>query len=201
MIGQKWNKQRGTLTQTILRLNARAFWLPPASIINVLTRYGPKGVKDIIVERRKDIPKPSDVSTYLQRTDIGKYFMSIKGAAYEMRGKPAEEAQAILKEISSKYGYTKGNDKELNRAMLLGFLDMFKDLDVQLKNDKAESGLEFCTSIIPDIQFEIDNQLICIEFAWRSGDILSSTRRSEAAQYILEKINNLYLSTSDLTLS
>ena len=190
MVGQKWDKQRGILTQTILRLNARAFWLPPASIISVLTRYGPDEVKKIIHKYRKETPKPSDVSTYIQRTDIGKYFMNLKGATYEIRGKPAEEAQSILMDIASKYGYSRGKDKVLNKAFLKGFMDMFNDLGVEVKHEKAESGLDFCTSIIPDNQFEIDNHMICIEYVWRTGDILSSNRRSEAAQYILEKLNN-----------
>ncbi len=190
MIGRKWNQQRGILTQTILRLNARVFWLPPASIVTVLARYGPEEVKQIIQKFRKDTPTPSDISTYLQRTDIGKYFLNIRGSAYEIRGKPAEEAREIINKIATEYGYSKGNDKVLNRALLLGFKDMFVDLGIEIKNEKAEESLQFCTSIIPDNQFEVDNHINCIEYAWRSGDILASNKRSEAAQYLLEKLNN-----------
>jgi hypothetical protein len=43
---------------------------------------------------------------------------------------------------------------------------------------------------MPDNHLDIGERVLCVEYMWRSGDALDSSRRSEAAQYALEKLHN-----------
>lgn len=190
MTGQRWSQKRGILTQTIFRLDARAFWMPPAAIIAVLRRHGPKEVQEVLERLGRTTPSPADIVTYLGRTDLGRYLAEVKGAAYELRGRPAEEAKEMLASVAREYGYGRGNDKYLNASFLEAWKEYFEGIGVQVQEAKAERALEFCASIIPDNQIDLGSRIICIEYVWRSGDVLHSSRRSEAAQYALEKLHN-----------
>jgi hypothetical protein len=190
MIGKRWAAKRGVLTQTILRLDARAFWFPPAATVAILHRYGPEEVVKILESLKRTAPSPIDVSTYISRTDLGRYLLSDTGSAYETRGRPAEEAKDALAQVAVKFGFGRGNDKKMNRGFLdaLGSFMRARELPVPAAN--AETALHFCSALIPDNQFDLNGRLLCVEYVWRSGDALASARRSEAAQYALEKLHN-----------
>lgn len=190
MIGKKWASKRGVLTQTIFRLDARAYWLPPAATIAVLRRYGPPEVKAILERLGRSMPSPNDINTYLGRTDLGRYLVEGKGASSEIRGRPGEEAREHLLEISRTHGYGRGNDKDLNRSFAEAWLEYIKSSELEINSSQAETALEFCGGLIPDNQFIMRDRIICVEYMWRTGDLLHSSRRSEVAQYALEKLHN-----------
>lgn len=190
MIGKRWSSKRGLLTQTILRLDARAFWFPPAATVAILHRYGPEDVRGVLEGLKRTAPSPIDVSAYISRTDLRRYLLGDTGSAYETRGRPAEEAKEALAQIASKVGFGRGNDKPMNRAFAEALEAFMKARDLGLISTQAERALPFCAALIPDNQFDLTSRLLCVEFIWRSGDALDSSRRSEAAQYALEKLHN-----------
>ncbi len=190
MIGRKWGGKRGILTQTVFRLDARAFWFPPAAVVAMLRRSGPPEVVKILTDAGRARPSPSDINEYLDRTDFGRYMSSSRMASVEARGRPAEDAKNALVAVSNQYGFDLGKDKALNRSLIDALADYCRALGTNVTATKAEEALAFASSLIPDTQIETEHRVICIEFAWRSGDILSTTRRSEAAQYALQKLHN-----------
>jgi hypothetical protein len=52
-----------------------------------------------------------------------------------------------------------------------------------------ESGL-IGSRLLPDNAIARADHTVCIEYTWRRGDFLTTGNRSEAAQYILEKLKN-----------
>jgi hypothetical protein len=190
MIGKTWAAKRGILTQTIFRLDARAFWVPPAAVTAILRRYGPPDVQKILEGANRSMPKPADIITYVGRTDLGRYLAEVKGATYETRGRPAEEARDALARVAKEFGYGGGRDKLLNAALLEATTSYITELGVPVHTGLAEKALPYCPSLIPDNTIDIGARMLCVEYMWRSGDALDSSRRSEAAQYALEKLHN-----------
>jgi hypothetical protein len=54
---------------------------------------------------------------------------------------------------------------------------------------QAETGLGF-VPLIPDNAVVHDESVLCIEYAWRAGEFLTTGNRSTIAQYILTKLRN-----------
>jgi len=189
-IGKRWEAKRGVLTHTVLRLDARAFWMPPAAAVAALHRYGPTEVKAILDGLDRKTPSPTDVSNYLERTDLGRYLLGDTATAYETRGRPAEDAKEAIAALARDYGYGHGNDKILNRALLDALVKFCATKSIAISEAAAETSLAFAKKVIPDNQLDLGSRVICIEYIWRSGDVLESGRRSEAAQYALEKLHN-----------
>lgn len=77
VIGRWWGGKRGLLTQTILKLNARGFSLPPATSIAILRAYGPSDVVSDLEVLGVTRHPPYRVSEYLGRTDFGKYLLGL----------------------------------------------------------------------------------------------------------------------------
>ncbi|GLC25783.1 hypothetical protein [Roseisolibacter agri] len=190
MIGKRWSAKRGVLTQTIFRLDARAFWFPPAAAVSILRRYGPQEVSALLERIGRSNPSPTDVSNYLSRSDLGRFLLGDTGTAYETRGRPAEEAKAALAKVGSEYGFGSGNDKKMNAAFLEALLALLESQDHRVRASAAEQALDFCGGIIPDNQIDLGDRIVCIEYIWRSGEALDTSRRSEAAQYALQKLHN-----------
>lgn len=190
MIGQKWSAKRGVLTQAIFRLDARVFWMPPAALVAALRRHGPPEVQDMLERAGRTNPSPADLSVYLGRTDLGRHLAQVKGAAYETRGRPAEEARDMVASVAKDFGYGRGNDKKLNASLLQGWVEYVRSIGIDPVAAKAEQALDFCPGIIPDNQIDLGDRVLCIEYVWRTGNVLDSSRRSEAAQYALDKVHN-----------
>jgi hypothetical protein len=81
-----------------------------------------------------------------------------------------------------------GRDKLLNAAVGQGLVQVVRETDdsVQLATEKQ---IEF-GSLIPDVSFEQDDVVHCLEFAWRSGDFLRPANRADTAIYLLTKLRN-----------
>lgn len=190
MIGRWWGSRRGHLTQTIFRLDARAFWFSPAAATAILRRHGPEQVVDLLDAAGRSLPSPADLRGYLERTDLGRYLAGSERTASETRGRPPEDAQRQLARIAEEYGYGGARDKVLNRAILDALVALLPTLSVPVAASANENGLPFCSTLIPDNQIDVGDRILCIEYCWRSGEGLGSSRRSEVAQYALEKLKN-----------
>lgn len=190
MIGRWWGSRRGYLTQTIFRLDARAFWFPPAAATAILRRHGPSEVIELLKGAGRALPSPAELRKSLESTDLGRYLAGSERTASETRGRPAEDAQRQLSQIAAQYGYGGGRDKVLNRAVLEALLVYLPTLGVPVAASASEQGLPFCSTLIPDNQIDVGDKILCVEYCWRSGEGLASSRRSEVAQYALEKLRS-----------
>ena len=54
---------------------------------------------------------------------------------------------------------------------------------------KVETKIE-AGRLIPDISLRSENYVTCMEFHWRSKNLLVSANRSEVARYILSKLRS-----------
>lgn len=188
VIGRWWSTRRGLLTQTILKLNARGYCLPPATSVAILRAYGPDEVVQDLETLGVTRHPPSRLSEYLSRSDFGKFLGGSSEAASEARGRPAEDARAAIAVLAEK-GLTSGRDKALNRALMQGIRGYLEKESISFQFIQCEKQLSFCP-LIPDNSIDTGSEIVCIEYAWRSGDFLSSRTRSEVAQYALSKLKN-----------
>ncbi|MCY1045604.1 hypothetical protein OV208_30090 [Corallococcus sp. bb12-1] len=201
-IGRWWANRRALLTQSILKLNARAFHLPPSTSVIVLRRFGHAEVVESLkkLSRSKNskskLPRAdqSRVTEYIKRTDLGKYMTNSLATAYETRGRPPEEAKAVFSSLAKLGHWTGGKDKLLNSAMLEAIKSMLTASSIDFSNAQHEKAIEGLPLVlIPDNSIQAGEQVFCIEYAWRSGDFLSSGNRSGIAQYALTKLKNYAL--------
>lgn len=183
--GKWWAERRGLLTQTIFRTNARAFWISPAATVTILRHGGPAEVQKILGDMSVGGRDAKDVKEYLSRSDLGKYVLKDREGRYITQGKPPREARDALAFVASDYGYGSGHDKQLNKAMATGLEILLGE-----KVDRVEFEKSQFQGIIPDNAIISGADLTCVEYAWRTGDFLSSGNRSEAAQYILKKLQD-----------
>jgi len=188
VIGRWWTSRRGLLTQTILKLNARAFCLPPATAVTVLRACGPAEVAADLEALGVTRQSASGVHQYIGRSDFGKYLAGSTSGAYEARGRPAANARAAIALLAGK-GFTYGRDKSLNQAMLDGLKVFLEREQVEYADAGAETQLSFCP-LIPDNFIDRGADILCVEYTWRAGDFLGSSHRSEAGQYALTKLKN-----------
>jgi energy-coupling factor transporter ATP-binding protein EcfA2 len=189
MIGRWWSDRRGLLTQTIYKLNAHGFCLPPAASVAILRAYGPP---DIIADLKSaGVGKrpPSRIHKYISRTDIGKYLVGDDTSAYETRGKPPEDAREAIALLASNNRFVHAKDKSLNAAMLDALRVYLEKSEIPFVSLTNEKKLGFC-ELIPDNAIETEQEVICLEYTWRSRDFLSSAKRSAVAQYALRKLKN-----------
>lgn len=184
VIGRWWSSRRGLLTRTIVQLNAHALSLPPtaaASCVRNFTdemlmfdevgyrRYGPaRGVRD------------------LERSDLGKMLSDESISRFEARGTPPDDAGAAFN-LLSQSGFNLGKDKKLNVVMRDAIEALLKKKGRHFVKVTAEKKLDFC-SLIPDNAVYRANDVLCVEYTWRTGDFLASKNRSASAQYILTKL-------------
>jgi hypothetical protein len=198
VVGKWWSARRALLTQAIIKLNARAFHLPPSTSMIILRRFGPENVVKLLNKLTKKstskLPRAdqSRVAEYVRRTDIGKYLSGSGATAYETRGRPPEEAKVAFAAMAAEGIWTGGKDKLLNGALLKALEAFLGAEGISVSEARHEKGIDG-VPLIPDNVIKLGEQIFCIEYAWRSGEFLDSGNRSETAQYCLAKLKNYSL--------
>lgn len=187
VIGKWWKERAGLLVQTIVRLDARTVQLAPSLSVPIIRRYGPENAVEAL--KGMDIPAraPSEISEYFERSDFGRLLLGTDASTSETRGNPAHNASAAFDLLASEVGLGSGTDKKLNQAVA-DFLTQRADFGDVTCERRLES-----VPLIPDVALELQDGVTCLELHWRSGDYLTASHRSEAAQYILGKLKNYAL--------
>lgn len=190
VIGRWWKERRGLLTQTIYKLNARSFCLAPSTVITLLRANSTKSIQSVLKKAKINARSASDVIQYMSRTDLGKYLVRGDEFPLEDRGRPADPSVSqAFKNLAAGKWLINGNDKKLNRAISKSLKTFISYNDLNYEQIFCEKGLGFCR-LIPDCAMVKSDEVVCLEFAWRNGEFLSSARKSEVAQYILTKLKN-----------
>ncbi len=189
VIGRWWAQRRGLLTQTILQLNAHVFCMQPAATLGALARYAESDVHAFLAECGVRNRGSRRVNDDLERTDLGKFLRGTARAAFEGRGTPAAVSTPAFQKLVEKFGLTHGRDKRFNRALAAAWMGFWKEHALEYENVTSEEKLSFC-SLIPDNAIVKSADVLCIEYAWRSGDYLVTANRSSIAQYLLTKLRN-----------
>ncbi len=186
-VGRWWSSRRGLLTSTIVRLDARAFGLPPSSSIGILRRFGPPTVQTLLEDLGIPASGETTIVRNLERCDIGKYLLGKSRATHETKGTPTTTSLAAF-QLIAEHGFTAGKDKLLNQAMAksLAAFSRHKDLDFEAK---SESRLDFCP-LIPDNALNYEREAICLEYTWRSSEFLTAKNRGNISAYCLTKLRN-----------
>lgn len=183
VIGKWWAIRAGLLVQTIVRLEARAVFVTPSLAIPIIRRFGPEPAADILDTLGFKPKAPSDISTYFDRSEFGRLLKHQESATAEIRGNPAHDTRVGYGLLAQEYGLGSGNDKKLNQA-----------IGDYLTAAQSELGVPTCERklphipLIPDLALDGEDETTCVELHWRSGDFLTTTNRSEIAQYILKKL-------------
>lgn len=186
-VGRWWSTRRGLLTQTIMRLDARAFGLPPSASVALIRRHGPEEVADYL--KKLGIRNPGDVlvSRNIERSDLGKFLLGLTRATHETKGTPTTTSLAAYQYLASQ-GFTTGRDKALNRAMAAALAEFCVSKSIQ-GDVRGEQKLDFCP-LIPDNSITGDGSVVCLEYTWRTGSFLTAANRGTVAQYCLSKLRN-----------
>ncbi len=188
VMGKWWRNRTGLLTQAVLQLNAHAFSLTPAPSVAVIRQFGPDqaiaGLKKAGLVSRG----AANVTTVLERSDVGRYLRGEARSAYESRGKPPATSTKGFRTLA-KSGFTFGRDKNLNNAMANAWEEFFRRNNMKFDAIHSEQKLDFC-SLIPDNSIHQRDHIYCMEYTWRSGDFLVGKNRASIAVYILTKIQN-----------
>lgn len=183
-VGKWWSSRRGLLTKTIVQLDAHAICLAPTAAASSIRnfsdemplfdevgykRYGPaRGVRD------------------LMRSDLGKLVSGESLSRFEARGTPGDDAAAAF-QLLAESGFNLGRDKNLNLIMSNGLRAVLDKRGVQFEDIRSEQKLPFC-ALIPDNSIFFSDRVVCVEYTWRKGEFLDSSKRSAVAQYALEKL-------------
>lgn len=187
-VGRWWKARGGLLIQTVLRLNAHAFCLPPPPVVSAARHLGSTDLQTFFREKGVRSRSRSIVIRDLQRTDFGRFIASAARSALESRGTPATASTTAFKALAAR-GFTLGQDKPLNRIMGEALRLYCNDMRVDCQEVQVEQKLDFCP-LIPDNALFFEQNVLCVEYTWRKGDFLSSRSRSSVAQYALEKLRN-----------
>lgn len=186
--GRYWAARRGELTRTAFKLDARAFHLSPAATVALLRLHGPPEVVKILEILDVGDRRPSEVAEYLGRSEIGKFILGETAGSYEGRGRPPEAAAAQLSVVASDFGYQNGKDKQLNASLLRGVLDLLTSKQVTPTWSACEKATIPGGRVIPDVSFEIDGHIYCIEPTWRTGEFVQRANKGTIAAYIMKKL-------------
>jgi len=190
VIGQWWAGHRGLLVQTIVALDAHAFAVSPPLALATFRRYGPEEVSSALRDLGFNSRTPAEVTTYLQRSDLGRHLAREQRAVGETRGNPAEDARQVFEVYAQEVGFAGAKDKKLNAAFGAA-IEASKAFDGETPPlISSESAIEFLPGLIPDLSITTDEEIRCLEFTYRKGDFLTSKNRSTIAQYCLSKLKN-----------
>ncbi|MFF0576160.1 hypothetical protein [Streptosporangium saharense] len=187
-LGRWWASRRGLLTQAIVQLDAHAFVAPPALFIPILRSYAPEAVMNDLLSLGTSKKSPNELIAIMARSDVGRHLLGERRSAYETRGNPGENSRIAYSLLVSQGYIHNGKDKALNKAVAEGLHQLFTERSASMEM-KAEKKLAF-VDLIPDVIFEDEDIAHCLEFAWRSGDHLRATNRSDISTYILNKLRN-----------
>lgn len=190
VIGRYWGTRRGALTQTIVRLDARAVCLPPPATIGILRRHGSAEVQQALADLGVEDRGPARLVEVLRRTDLGELLRGTGRAAFEARGTPATTALTAF-QIVAESGFNLGRDKPYNRAVSDALGAYLLAEAIAGTAEPPETRLAG-SQLVPDNSLSIGGgeYLLCLEYTWRSGDFLTMAHRSDVAQYILTKLKN-----------
>lgn len=186
-VGRWWSARRGLLTQTIVRLDARAFGLPPSASVGIIRRYGPESVKQYLSGLGVRSPGAGTISLNIERSDLGKFMLGKSRATHETKGTPTTTSLAAFQYLAEN-GFTSGRDKALNVA-LAEALEVFCDKKEISGEVGSERKLE-PYPLIPDNVIVSNDEALCLEYTWRSSNFLTASHRGEIAKYCLTKLRN-----------
>lgn len=186
-VGRWWSGRRGLLTQTIVRLDARAFGLPPSASIGLLRRYGPDELVQYLNTLGIRKPGDSTVLRNIERTDLGKYLLGLSRATHETKGTPTTTSLAAFQYMAQE-GFTAGRDKSLNKAMADALASFCVEKGL-VGDVSAEKSLDFCP-LVPDNAIAQPTGVICLEYTWRGSAFLTAKHRGDVAKYCLTKLRN-----------
>lgn len=183
-VGKWWSRRTNLLIKTILVLDARAVCIAPSLTVSIIHRYGPDEVCEVLNESNLRKQSMSQIARCFDRSDFGKLLKGASAAAAEGRGNPGKASEEFRR-VAERVGFTSGKDKELN----LAFGRYLQDNEGVSGEVKVETKIE-AGRLIPDISLRSENYVTCMEFHWRSKNLLVSANRSEVARYILSKLRS-----------
>ncbi len=181
-IGKWWAARRGTLTQTIVRLDARSVYVSPTASIPILRRYGGEDVRKTLDEMGIKTQGQTAVSQLVKKSDIGQILLGIERSGFEARGTPSTQAVPAFQLIADG-GFILGRDKAHNKSMAEALSAFTSSEGIESEAVLPEKGLAE-TNLIPDNAVPFTNEMLCIEYTWRTGEFLDSGNRSMVASYI-----------------
>jgi hypothetical protein len=186
--GRWWDLRRGLLTRAVIQLSAHALSLPPSASIGILRRYGDDAVRKLLAERGIKQPGVGRVNRDIERSDVGRFLANDAIRAYEARGTPAAQSVAAYAAVAMS-GLVFGRDKELNGACAQAIEEYLRYRGIGFDRVTSEKVLDFC-GLVPDNAIYTQDQVVCLEYAWRKGNNLASANRAATAQYILKKLRD-----------
>lgn len=181
-IGRWWAAHRGLLVQTIVTLDAHVLGVSPSLSVSVMRRHGADAVIGALSDIGVNLRSEREITTYLDRSDLGHRLRGADRAVGEGRGNPAADAQTAFSLYANEIGFTAGRDKVVNKAFATVISRRFSS-DV-----KAEQAVPFLPALIPDLTIVNAEGAHCLEFTYRKGLFLESKNRSTIAQYVLVKL-------------
>ena len=186
--GRWWGERIGLLTSTIVRLNARAYVVPPTVTITALRRHGDQDIKDLLTDVGVG---DTDPAPYWERSEVGRFLRGEERDAAEARGNPSEAKKAAFALLADEGFLSSGRDKLLNAGLSRSLEAILPTLD-SYDSVAFEAGLETAHreggDLIPDIRVEGTDIRTCLELAWRSGEHAVPGNRAGMAAYILRKL-------------
>jgi hypothetical protein len=185
-IGEWWAARRGTLTQTIVRLDARGLYVSPTASIPILRRYGGDDIQEALDAMGIKAQGPAAVSEIVKRSDIGQVLLGIERSSFEARGTPSTQAVPAF-QLVAETGFNLGRDKGHNKSMVEAISGFTTSQGIDSEAVVPEKGLAE-TNLIPDNAVPFSNEMLCIEYTWRKGEFLDSGNRSTVASYVLTKL-------------
>lgn len=187
-LGRWWTSRRGLLTQTIVQLDAHAFTAPPAVTVPILRSFGNGDVIGDLTDLRYSKKSPGELLNVMKRSDIGRHLQGERRSSYETRGNPGENSRIAFELLVDKGYIRNGKDKQLNASIGSGLIQVMTEVDPAIVL-ATEKKLEFA-QLIPDVSFEQDDMVHCLEFAWRAGEFLRPANRADTAIYLLNKLRS-----------
>lgn len=188
--GRWWNQRIGALTSTIVRLNARAYILPPTVTVTALRRHGQPDVRSLLADAGIG---DTDPAPYWERSEVGRFLQRVERDATEARGNPSEAKKTAFGRLAAEGLLVGGRDKKLNAGLarsleaLLSTLDAYTEVAFETKLEVAHQG---GGDVIPDIRLDGPDLRTCLEVAWRSGEHVTMGNRADMAAYILRKLRS-----------
>ncbi len=140
-VSRWWRRRRGVLVQTILRLNAHAFCLPPTPSVSALRVFGDQSVKHFLSDRGVPNRARANVTRDLARTDLGRFLRGERRSALESRGTPATTSLKAFQALAGR-GFTLAQDKSLNASLGEALRLYLNDSNVQCREVQVEQRLD-----------------------------------------------------------